>query len=127
MGETIIIRKDLIRSTIEKRRERERRLSEAYDWAEEWRKRHGILTSPIRMTFNNGDYVDNGDGFTISIFYDKSTGRALLRRDWEDEMAVQYNDLVNFDEIAKIAPKSVSLMLKNGLKVKKIYDELDEH
>ena len=109
----------LLRIVLEREKEKERILSEAYDWAEEQRLMFGFIAQPIRMEFNHGDYVDDGDGFMISMFYKKSTGEALLRREWFEKMIVQYNIITNYDEIAEIAPKSLNLMLQNGLKIKK--------
>lgn len=38
-----------------------------------------------------------------------------------------YNILTNYDEIAKIAPKSLILMLHNSLKIKKRWEEVHEY
>lgn len=96
----------------------EKRLSDAYDWAmKRWREL-GLVTQPVHLVFENGDYVDDGDGYTIAIFYKKATGEALLCRYWEDEMTIGYNLLTNYDEVAEVAPNSLKLMLQNGLKIK---------
>jgi hypothetical protein len=99
------------------------KLSKAYDWAEEQRRVGGFKSQPIRVEFPNGDQLEAySDDFTVSMFYNKDTGEALLRRDWEDKMAIQYNIVVNFDEIAKIYPNSVKEMLQNGLLLKKKWE-----
>lgn len=117
----------LLKIIVEREKEKELILSEAYDWAEGQRQMFGFIAQPLRLTFGHGDCVDDGDGFMISMFYKKSTGEALLRRDWFEKMMVQYNIIVNYDEIAKIAPKSLNLMLQNGLKIKKRWEEENEY
>lgn len=113
----------LMQQIIDKNNERWQELAEAYDWALDRQRELQFMAQPVHMTFSRGDYVDDGDGFTISIFYKKSTGEALLRRDWTDRMAVSYNILTNFDEIARIAPKSLELMLRNGLRLKEEWED----
>lgn len=100
-------------------------LSNAYRWAEAQRLSYGFLAQPLRLTFEHGDVVDDGNGFIISLFYDGATGRALLRRDWEERGMVQYNILVNYDEICRIAPKSTEQMLRNGLRLQSVYNNQD--
>lgn len=63
----------------------------------------------------------------VSMFYKKSTGEALLRRDWFEKTMVQYNIIVNYDEIAKTAPKSLNLMLQNGLRIKERWEDGHEY
>ena len=113
----------LFKLLVERKKAEERILSEAYDWAEKWRIEYGIYIQPIKLVFKGGDFIDDGDGFKISVFYKKSTGQALLRRDWLDEYKVSYNILTNYDEIAKVAPKSLRLMLRNGLELKERWEE----
>ncbi|MBQ1373547.1 hypothetical protein IIY66_01955 [Candidatus Saccharibacteria bacterium] len=113
----------LMQQIIDKNNERWQELAEAYDWALDRQRELQFMAQPVHMTFSRGDYVDDGDGFTISIFYKKSTGEALLRRDWTDRMAVSYNILTNFGEIARIAPKSLELMLRNGLRLKEEWED----
>ena len=113
----------LMQQIIDKNNERWQELAEAYDWALDRQRELQFMAQPVHMTFSRGDYVDDGDGFTISIFYKKSTGEALLRRDWTDRMAVSYNILTNFDEIARIAPRALELMLRNGLRLKEEWED----
>ena len=114
----------LFKLLVERRKVEERILSEAYDWAEKWRIEYRIYyAQPVQLTFKEGDYIDDGDGFKISVFYKKSTGQAILRRDWIDEYKVSYNILTNYDEIARIAPKSLRLMLRNGLELKERWED----
>ena len=117
----------LLKMITEREKEEERILSEAYDWAFERQRELGFLAQPIHMTFSRGDLIDDGDGFTMSLFYKKSTGEALLRRDWETRMAVSFNILTNYDEIEKIAPKSLKKMLQNGLRLKQRWEEEHEY
>lgn len=113
----------VLKLIVERENEKERILAEAYDWAEEQRQTYGFIAQPIRLEFSHGDKVDDGDGFKISMFYKKSTGEALLRRDWSERLIVQYNIIDNYEEIAKIAPKSLKKMLKNGLELKELWEE----
>lgn len=117
----------LLKMITEREKEEERILSEAYDWAFERQRELGFLAQPVHMTFSRGDLIDDGDGFTLSLFYKKSTGEALLRRDWETRMAVSFNILTNYDEIEKIAPKSLKKMLQNGLRLKQRWEEEHEY
>lgn len=124
--DVVTFKKDIeaiLKMIVEREKEKERILSEAYEWALDRQHELQYIAQPIYMTFPKGDTIDDGDGFTMSVFYKKSTGEAVLRRDWERRMAIAYNILTNYDEIAKIAPKSLKLMLQNGLKIKKRWEE----
>lgn len=124
--EVVTFKKDIeaiLKMIVEREKEKERILSEAYDWAEGQRQTFGFIAQPIRLELNHGDYVDDRDGFKVSMFYKKSTGEALLRRDWSERSIVQYNIIVNYEEIAKIAPKSLKQMLKNGLELKELWED----
>lgn len=123
MGEVVVFGKELVLFMELFKKAKEKYLSDAYDWAVDRQNECEFLAQPIHMTFPEGDYVDNGDGFTISLFYKEKTGEALLRRDWEEKRAVQYNILTNYREVAEIAPRSLELMLRNGLKVKQRWEE----
>ena len=114
----------LMQYVIDKKKKKWDELEDAYDWALDRQREFQFLAQPVHMTFAKGDYIDDGDGFIMSVFYKKSTGEALLRRDWTKRMAVSYNILTNYDEIARIAPKSLERMLCNGLKLKKDWENI---
>ena len=81
------------------------------------------MATCVQLEFKTGDTIDDGDGFIIALFYKKSTGEALLYREWEDRMMVAFNVLANYDEVAKTAPKSLNRMLHNGLKIKQRWED----
>ena len=124
-GETVVFGKelDLFKYIFAREKKKEELLSEAYDWALERQREYGIMATFVSLTFKNGDTIDDGDGFIIALFYKKSTKEALLYREWEDRMAMAFNILTNYDEVAKIAPKSLNRMLHNGLKIKQRWED----
>ena len=122
MGEVVLFGKELALLGKVAEEMEEQRLSSAYDWAKERQRELGFVAQNLRLEFETGDFIDDGDGFIISIFYKKSTGEALLRRDGEDTMITQYDVLANPDEVARVAPKSWSRMINNGLKLKKLWE-----
>ena len=124
-GEIVIFGKelDLFMFILAREKLNERVLSDAYDWALERQREYGVMATHVKLTFESGDTIDDGDGFIIALFYKKSTKEALLYREWEDRMAIAFNILTNYDEIAKIAPKSLNRMLHNGLKVKQRWED----
>lgn len=127
MGEVVKFDKEqlaLMQHVVAKEKEKWDELGEAYDWALDRQREMQFLAQPVFMTFPQGDFVDDGDGFTMSIFYKKSTGEALLRRDWTERMAISYNILTNIDYIAKVAPRSLQLMLNNGLLLKQNWEKI---
>ena len=90
--------------------------AKAYEWAVSTQKRYGIIATPIRLTgFDDGDKLTyNSSEVYVSVFYDKETETAILRRDWDD--AVQYNVLVNYADLQKTAPHSMKKLIENGLR-----------
>ena len=94
----------------------------AYNWAVKEQKRMGCMAEPICLTFESDCLTSDANGYIVSIFCDDDTGRALLRRDWFEEMGVKYHILTNLDEIKRIAPKSASHLLQNGIKLYRYYD-----
>ena len=124
MGEVVRFDKEqlaLMQHVVAKEKEKWDELGEAYDWAEKQRREFGFLAQPLNLTFEHGDNMGERDGFIVSLFYKKETGEALLRRDWEERNIIQYNILLNFDEILRVAPKATHKMLKNGLMVKSVW------
>ncbi|MBR3116015.1 hypothetical protein IKF30_02190 [Candidatus Saccharibacteria bacterium] len=94
----------------------------AYDWAIGEQKRMGCMAEPVSLEFESDFLTVDRDGCIISLFYDQKSNKAMLRRDWLDDMGIKYNILVNLDEIKKTAPLSVAHMLENGIKVYRYYD-----
>lgn len=90
-------------------------MKEAYDWALLEQRRNNILSSPICLDFEADELDYDPNKFTASVFYNKSTKEALLRREWVCENTVQYNVLMNYDEIKVKAPVSLKTMIENGL------------
>lgn len=86
----------------------------------EWRM--GCMAEPIYLEFESDSLTTDRNNCIVSIFYDQESNKALLRRDWLDEMGIKYNILTNLDEIKKVAPKSVEHMLHNGTKLYRYYD-----
>lgn len=124
-GEIVLFGKelDLFMFILAREKLYEKVLSDAYDWALERQREYGIMATCVQLEFKTGDTIDDGDGFIIALFYKKSTGEALLYREWEDRMMVAFNVLANYDEVAKIAPKSLNRMLHNGLKIKQRWED----
>ncbi|MEE0887610.1 MAG: hypothetical protein U0L97_00160 [Candidatus Saccharimonadaceae bacterium] len=122
MGKVVMFGKEIILLDAIASKIEEQRLSSAYDWAKERQRELGFVAQNLRLEFKTGDFIDDGDGFIISIFYKKSTGEALLRRDWEDKMLTQIDILSNPEEVSKVAPKSWRHMIKNGLRLKQLWE-----
>lgn len=95
-----------------------------YEWAIAEQMRMGLICDPIRLVFKSDDMDIDRNGCVLSIFVDPDSGRAIYRRDWIEDMGIRYNLLLNFDEIRRIAPKSVAHMLKNADKIYRYYDGL---
>ncbi len=94
--------------------QRRRQFAEAYRWADKKRIEEGFVgTQPARVD----DTVASKDGFTVAFFYDEVTGKALLFRSWDDLKAIQFNPLVNFDQLREESPEFLERMLQNGVKV----------
>ncbi len=95
---------------------RDEELSEAFAWNLETQRSHGFYSEPTKLVLDKGDYVDDGDGSVIiSLFVDKKTGRAIMRRDWPEDMCLKFNTIINLEEIKRVAPKNYEKMIKNGL------------
>ena len=114
----------IIRFDEAKKRKDEEELIEAYEWAVAEQKYYGLLAQPVRLDIKDGDLTEPRDGFLISVFYNAKTGMAILRRDWDEDCAVQYNILVNHDEVDKIAPTSLAKLKQNGLELFNKYKKL---
>ena len=94
----------------------------AYDWAVKEQERMGCMAEPISLEFKSDFLTTDRDSCIVSVFYDQETKKAILRRDWLDDMGIKYNILVNFEEIKEVAPMSVAHMLNNGIKLYRYYD-----
>jgi hypothetical protein len=94
----------------------------AYDWAVREQERMGCMAEPISLEFDSDFLTRDMDDCIISVFFNRATKKAILRRDWLDVMGIKYNILTNLDEIKKIAPKSAEHMLDNGIKLYRYYD-----
>lgn len=80
------------------------------------------MAEPIALKLKSDTLTTDIDDCIISIFYNEENGKAILRRDWFDDMGIKYNILTNLSEIKRIAPKSAAHMLDNGLKLYRYYD-----
>ena len=89
---------------------------EAFEWADNERKKLGILASPIKLEFES-DTLNNKENFVAALFFGNDPKKALLRRWWKDDMMVTYNFVINCDEIKKVAPKSFHELLDSGIRV----------
>lgn len=94
----------------------------AYDWAVKEQERMGCMAEPISLEFESDSLTTDRNSCIVSVFYDRESGKALLRRDWLDDMGIKYNILTNLDEIKMIAPMSAEHMLDNGVKLYRYYD-----
>ena len=93
----------------------------AYDWAISEQKRLGIVAQPINLTLGKDELTYDQDKVYVSVFYDEKSGRAILRRDWDELFSVQYNVLANYAELAKTAPHSLAKLKENGVDLYKRY------
>ena len=55
------------------------------------------------------------------MFCDEEGDNVILRRDWEDGYVIQYNVLVNYDQLLKTAPNTMEQFRNNGLKLYQRY------
>ena len=94
----------------------------AYDWAVREQQRLGCIAEPIFLEFDSDCLTSDRDSCVASVFYDYKTKKAILRRDWLDDMGIKDNILTNLDEIQRIAPMSAAYMLNNGIKLYRYYD-----
>lgn len=96
-------------------------VARAYAWAVSAQEKYGFIATPIELDgFENGDKLTyNPAEVYVSVFYDEKTDTAILRRDWDGGYLVQYNVLVNYADLKKIAPHSIKQLLENGVKLYK--------
>ena len=94
----------------------------AYEWAVKEQERMGCMAEPVSLSFKSDFLTTDSVGCIVSVFYDQKRDKAILRRDWLDDMGIKYNILTNFGEIKRIAPKSAAHMLDNGIKLYRYYD-----
>ena len=93
-----------------------------YEWATKNMKELGCIADPIRIKFESDHLVEDPNGCMMSIFIDEESGVALLRRDWTDVGAVQFNVVLNYGEIREIAPYSLKHMEDNGRRLYEFYN-----
>lgn len=77
--------------------------------------RFGYSTEPLRLTFEKDDLCKDYLGCNMSI-YVLNDNRVLLRRYWEKENSIKYNEITNYEEIIEMAPNSIMHMKKNAIK-----------
>ena len=97
------------------------KLKEAYDWAVAEQKRYGFVAQPINFVLEKDELTYDQEEVYVSLFYDKSSERAILRRDWDSSFVVQYNILANYQEFAKDWPESLKKLLNNGIDLYRRY------
>lgn len=97
-------------------------LKAAYDWAVKEQERMSIMAQPITLTFESDNLTVDSEDCVVSVFYDQETKKAILRRDWLDDMAISYLVLVNWEDVKKTAPDSAARMLDNGIQLYRFYD-----
>ena len=91
--------------------------TEAFAWALETQRSHGYYSEPIHLILNEGDFVDDGGGKVVISLFENKDGRAIMRRDWPEDMCLRFNKITNLEEIKQKAPKSYQKMISNGLKM----------
>lgn len=108
-------------------RERKKRFSEAFNWAEKEQMRIGCIAEPINIKIDPDDMYKVENGCIMSIFLDEELRKVILRRDWLKTGEVKYNTLSynNFQKISVAAPKSVNFMLENAVKLYYYFDGPD--
>ena len=94
----------------------------AYKWAVQVQKELNIPAPPVKINFDSDELTHNEEDCFVSIFYDEQSGKALLRRDWDKDLTVQYNLIVNYEEIKKTAPNSLHKLIQNGIKLQERYE-----
>ena len=93
---------------------RENEMRDAYKWCLEFQRQHAFYSEPIELVLDMGDAIKD-DSVTISLFVDASTGQAIIRRDWFEQMTIRFNTLVNLEEVKKKAPNTYERLVQNGL------------
>lgn len=94
-------------------------LRQAYDWAVEQKDKLGrrIAGEPLDLGLRlDSDNMQNG-GFSclMSVFFDGKN--AILRRDWLRTTEVQYDELINYVDFRKSAPKSADYLEGNAIRL----------
>lgn len=93
----------------------------AFEWAISEQKRMGFVAQPVNFAFEKDEITYDENKVYVSVFYDEKSGHAILRRDWDEGFVVQYNVLANYDELARIAPNSLTKLKDNGVNLYKRY------
>ena len=101
-----------------------KKLKDAYNWALSEQKRLGFFAQPIQLNFDEGDALTHDKKVYVSVFVDEDSKRVLMRRDWDEDLTVQYNVIVNYDEIKNVAPNSLNELLNNGIKLYERYNKI---
>ena len=90
--------------------------AEAYAWILQVQKTQGWYSEQIRLTFEDGDYIKESNCM-IALFIDKESGKAILCREWPDDMMVKFNQIINPVETKLRAPKCYQKMVETGLEL----------
>lgn len=90
--------------------------AEAYAWILQVQKTQGWYSEQLELTFEEGDFIKETDCI-IALFVDKESGKAILCREWPDDMMVKFNQVVNPEETKLMAPKCYKKMLETGLEL----------
>ncbi len=95
----------------------EKEKQDTFDWCLETQRAHGYYSEPTRLNLDKGDFVDDGGGIVIISLFEAKDGRAIMRREWPQDMCLRFNIITNLEEIKQKAPKSYKKMIDNGLKL----------
>lgn len=97
-------------------------LSKASEWALLEMKRIGMHAEHIMIApeSNVVDYWEK-DRSIVSLFYDNED-RVVLRRDWPEELIVQYKIVDNYRQLRLLAPDTVRDWENNAIKLYEYYD-----
>ena len=91
------------------------KLSRAYKWANDELIKHNFVIGPAMELLSAAENMKESEGFMQSLFWDEASGSVLYRRDWFEEMTVQYNSLTDAQEVRRSAPGLFRKMLENGI------------
>ncbi|MBE6013746.1 MAG: hypothetical protein E7241_00055 [Lachnospiraceae bacterium] len=94
----------------------EEEYAEAFAWALDLQRLNNWHSEPINLLFDEGDVEETEEqGCILSLFIDRKSNRAILRRDWPEDMCLKYSKLMNFKDLEEKMPVGTKKMLQNGL------------
>lgn len=96
----------------------------AYEWAVSEQIKFGLVAQPINLVFDKDEITFDENKVFVSLFYDEKAKRAIIRRDWDEGFVVQYNILANYEQLTRIAPKSIEKLRRNGVDLYRRYYKL---